>query len=131
MYTRLLVLLGILLMLGGCGSSGDLNNEELRDLEKRETILIIHNYPQELCTVKNVMGIFKDLPATKNGVLVIKDNGINCANYSRDETHKSELKDNLDNSCSIVNALEEEKCYELNAVDQSCVLGVDWSLFGF
>jgi hypothetical protein len=130
MLKRFFIGLSFLLIVGGCGDSST-HGTTLEQLNKKDGILIVYRYPKTLCKVSNVIALFKDLPLTKNNLLVVESNEVTCEKYGREETHKSNIKDNLDDLCSIVDDFEfDDEEYELGSGDHSCVLGIDWSLLG-
>ena len=127
-----------MLLLQGCGDSSTKGTKE-EQMRKKDGILILKGYPKDLCRATKFITIFKDvMPLTKNNLVMVKDDTISCDIYKREETHKDDvvdsIKDGLKNVCSMVDDIDEFKLdgkeYELSDSKNSCVLGVDWSLFG-
>ena len=133
-----LIIATIILLLQGCGDSSTKGTKE-EQIRKKDGILILKGYPKDLCKATRFVTIFTDvIPLTKNNLVMVKDDTISCDVYKRDETHKDDIvdsiKDGLKNVCSLVDDIDEfkldDKEYQLSDSKNSCVLGVDWSIFG-
>lgn len=71
------------LLLNGCGGGGSKSQTIKEQIQERDVIVIVHNYPDDACKSQLLKDTLASDTAARNIITSVEDNTVNCAYYGR------------------------------------------------